>query len=58
MFVLNQYGSSRKGRIINIKPDTFTMAYALSTLGGQTGAPVCTGDKIVAIHCGSGKNGE
>jgi V8-like Glu-specific endopeptidase len=56
--VLNQYGISRKGRIIYAQPDIFTMAYALSTLSGQSGTPVCTGNKILAIHCGGGKSNE
>jgi V8-like Glu-specific endopeptidase len=56
--VLNQYGISRKGRIVYAQPDIFTLAYAVSTLSGQSGTPVCMGNKIIAIHCGGGKGDE
>jgi V8-like Glu-specific endopeptidase len=34
------------------------MAYAVSTLPGQSGTAVCIGDKIIAIHVGGGKANE
>jgi hypothetical protein len=57
-FVLRQYGLARENRIKSITPETFTIAYAVSTLPGQSGTAVCTRDRIIAIHCGGGKKDE
>jgi V8-like Glu-specific endopeptidase len=38
-----------------IQPEKFMMAYAVSTLPGQSGTAVCIGNKIIAIHSGGGK---
>lgn len=54
-FVLKQYGLARQNRIIYISPQIFTIAYALSTLAGQSGTCVFTENKIIGIHCGGGK---
>jgi V8-like Glu-specific endopeptidase len=56
--VLRQYGLSREGRIVYINHETSSIAYSISTLSGQGGAPVCIGDKIIALHWGSGKGSE
>jgi hypothetical protein len=57
-FFLEQYGLGREGRIIFVREDIFTIAYAISTLEGQSGTSVCTDKAIIAVHCGGGKTGE
>jgi V8-like Glu-specific endopeptidase len=55
---LHQYGLARDNRIVSIEPEKFTISYAISTLPGQSGSPVCIGDKVIAIHNGGGKEYE
>jgi V8-like Glu-specific endopeptidase len=43
---------------VHIQPEKSMVAYAVSTLGGQSGTAVCIGDKIIAIHVGGGKANE
>jgi hypothetical protein len=52
---LLQYGQARSNRIIFIKPQQFIIAYAISTLPGESGSPVCVDNKIIAIHNGGGQ---
>jgi V8-like Glu-specific endopeptidase len=49
---------SRKDRIVSIESEKFTISYAISTFPGQSGSPVCIGDKVIAIHNGGGKEHE
>jgi V8-like Glu-specific endopeptidase len=51
---LQQYGLSRKHRIISIQPHKFKIGYAITTLSGHSGSPVVAEDNIIAIHIGGG----
>jgi hypothetical protein len=51
---LNQYGLTRKNRIVVFEPKNFKMGYQISTVVGQGGCPIVTEDRIIGIHIGSG----
>ncbi len=57
-FILKQYGIARKNRIVSIEPKDFKISYAMTTLSGQSGAPVWIQGNIIAIHCGAGNENE
>lgn len=56
--IVNQYGLTRRFRVCEVKPADFKITYLIDTHSGQSGAPVISGEKIIAIHVGAGNNGE
>lgn len=51
-FRLNQYGQSGKDKIVGIDFAARRIEYAISTMPGQSGAPVISNGEIIAIHNG------
>ena len=49
---LTQYGQSRKHKILYFSLAEAKIHYAISTLFGQSGCPVVSDNKIIAVHCG------
>jgi V8-like Glu-specific endopeptidase len=52
--VIEQYGLTRKNRIVSVETKKRKISYSISTLPGQSGSPIVTNEKIVALHSGGG----
>ena len=52
---MHQYGLARKDSIVLINSSEFKIGYSITTFPGQSGCPVVTGDKIIAVHIGGDK---
>jgi V8-like Glu-specific endopeptidase len=55
---LTQYGQSRKDKILHFSLNEAKIHYAISTLGSQSGCPVVSDNKTIAIHCGGATGDE
>ncbi len=49
-FKIFQYGLKRKKRVRKINKDNMIIYYEMSTLPGQSGAPIVFGNSYIGIH--------